>query len=222
MIRQWRGGTRLTIRIARGPTRDPESVKRMILDDPGIIEDGFLALDTHLRAGSGGLIDLLGVAPTGGLVFLEIENSGESELLSRIQAHQKWLASELSFLRLLYGGYRVHPFLEPRAMALAPEFSSTFLKKISELTFDVRPVRYRILRAGEELAVLLEPLGESLEWEPLPLAMKDQEEPVRPTVEAVPAPPSRVERLSPEEMDAFYRYEREQGQTASPTERIEP
>jgi len=206
-------GERLPIHTARGPDLDPETVKRTILEDPGIVEKGLFALDAHLRAGNGGLIDLLAVDGSGALVILEIDQSGEDDLLRRALEHQGWVGSQIHFLRKLYGAERVHPFREPRAVLLSNRFSRAFLAKVADLPVPVTPLVYRLHRSDGRTFLRLESPMESLMEPPAAVAALDDVLPGPSAFPAdVPAPPDSAapvaERLTHEEMEAFYRFER--------------
>ena len=198
-------GERLPIHTARRPGRDPETVKRTILEDPGKVEKGLFALDAHLRAGNGGLIDLLAVDGSGALVVLEIDRAGEDDLLRRALEHQGWVGSQIHFLRKLYGPERVHPFREPRAVLLAPQFSPAFVAKVAELPVPITPLVFRIDSAGGKSSLVLEA--------PVETVTPDRIFPGASAYAAdIPAPadsPATVaERLTHEEMEAFYHFER--------------
>ena len=199
-------GERLPIHTAREPGRDPEAVKRTILEDPGTIEKGLFALDAHLRAGNGGLIDLLAVDGSGALVVLEIDRAGEDDLLRRALEHHGWVGSQIHFLRKLYGAERVHPFREPRAVLLSTRFSRAFLARVADLPVPVTPLIYRLLDSDGQTLLRLEPMASVAAWG---RTLSDV-----PAIPAdVPAPPDSAapveERLTHEEMEAFYRFERE-------------
>jgi stage II sporulation SpoE-like protein len=123
---------------------DPEAIKMTILENPGIVEEGLVVLDTQLRAGSGGLIDLLAVDGSGALSILEIDRSGEEDLLNRSLEHQGWVGSQLHFLRRLYGEERIHPLRTPRAILLAENFSPAFLRKVPDLRIPITPLLVRL------------------------------------------------------------------------------
>jgi len=112
------------------------------------VEGGLFALDAHLRAGTGGLIDLLAVDGSRALTLVEIDRAGEDELLARSLEHHSWAASQIHFLRRLYGPDRIHPFRTPRAILLAREFSASFLRKVADLSTPLLPMVYRIRANG--------------------------------------------------------------------------
>ena len=168
----------------------------MILEDPGIIEEGLRILDAHLMAGRHGLIDLLGVDGCGSFVVLEIDRGNEAELLSRLHEHQSWVASQALFLRRLYATGPSNPFRPPRAMALSRRFSERFLQEIEELKQPVTLLHYRILFLQGLPALYLEPARD--DEIPAPGPVSD-------SVESLPLEP---ERLTPEEWEAFYGFER--------------
>ena len=199
-------GERLPIHTARGLGRDPEAVKRTILEDPGTVEKGLFALDAHLRAGNGGLIDLLAVDGSGALVVLEIDRAGEDDLLRRALDHKGWVGSQIHFLRKLYGAERVHPFREPRAILLSTQYSPAFLTKVADLPVPITPLLYRLLPSDEQPLLRLEsPTGVAAPDRTLPGASASPAD--------VPAPPDSIapaaERLTHEEMEAFYRFEKQ-------------
>lgn len=177
----------------------------MILGDPGIVERGFVALDGQVRAGSGGLIDLVAVDASGILALLEIDREGEEKLLARALEHRAWAVEQFQFLRHLYGGIRIHPFRLPRLVLVSHNYSPAFLQKLPELDVPVTPLVYRLLLSRGDLALYVEPAGEPAgepAWEPAP-----GEDEFLPEQSEAPAAPERAERLSPEELEAFYRFE---------------
>ena len=177
----------------------------MILANPGIVEEGFFPLDAHLRAGNGGLIDLLAVDASGALVVLEIDRSGEDHLLRRSLEHQGWILTQVNFLRRLYGPERIQPFRSPRAILLSSQFSPAFLARIAELPISISPMIYRLSLSGGGPSLRLERAA--------PEAGRQQADPPLPAfAEIFPAPaesPSpTAESLTSEELEAFYRFER--------------
>ncbi len=180
----------------------------MILENPGIVEADLFPLDTHLRAGNGGLIDLLAVDASGALAVIEIDRAGEDDLLRRSLEHQGWVGTQVHFLRRLYGPERIHPFRPPRAILLGKRFSSAFLRKISGLPVPITALIYRFAASEGPSSLHIEPAagGAGPEKEgPVPRSpVSLAEVPPPPDADAVGA-----ERLTSEELEAFYRYERE-------------
>jgi hypothetical protein len=178
----------------------------MILANPGIVEEGFFPLDAHLRAGNGSLIDLLAVDASGALAVLEIDRSGEDHLLRRSLEHQGWILTQVHFLRRLYGPERIQPFRSPRAILLSNQFSPSFLARVSELPISISPMTYRLSLSGG---------GPSLRLDrATPEAGAQQAGPGPPAfAEILPAPADPLsqaaESLTSEELEAFYRFERQ-------------
>ncbi len=169
----------------------------MILETPGIIEEELQVLDGHLRAGNGNLIDLIAVDARGVLTLLEFDRDDEEELFHRLLDHHAWVAAQALFLRRLYGGGRIDPFRTPRLFVLSHRFSGGFLKKLSYLKIPVEPRVYRLLVAGDEPALYVERAETWSAEEDFPAAAA-----------ADPSFPAAPERLSPEELEAFYDFER--------------
>lgn len=209
-------GERLTIRIARGPTRDSEPVKRSILADPGILEEGLRLLDAHLRAGDGELIDLLALDAQDGFVLIEIQREEGEDLLARITRHREWVASQCAFLRRLYGAGSINPLKLPRAIVLSEGFDAGFLEALRAAAPGILTLRYRILTASGRRLLHLEPAEEaegdaaSATSAPLQLRVPERDAsnaaPVEPAVQGFPDP--QPERLTVEELEAFYGFER--------------
>jgi hypothetical protein len=178
----------------------------MILANPGIVEEGFFPLDAHLRAGNGSLIDLLAVDATGALAVLEIDRSGEDHLLRRSLEHQGWILTQVHFLRRLYGPERIQPFRSPRAILLSNQYSSAFLARIAELPISISPMIYRLSLSGG---------GPSLRLErAVPEPGRQQVGPGPPRFAEILPPTadpssSAAECLTSEELEAFYRFERQ-------------
>jgi hypothetical protein len=180
----------------------------MILGDPGVVEDGFIALDAHLRAGCAGLVDLLGAASDGTLVLIEIEREGEEEMLRRGLARQGWVTAERLFLSRLYGVGRVDPFRAPRLVLVARRFTDGFLDKLDTLSVQTMALLYRILVARGEPALYLEPAREPEDLAALLEPRPDAPEHDPAGADPVPGmEPVAPERLSPEELEAFYAFE---------------
>jgi len=165
-------GERLTIHTAKKPRLNLETVKQTILAEPGVVESGLFALDAHLRAGSGGLIDLLAVDGSRALTLIEIDRSGEDDLLSRSLEHHSWAVSQIHFLRRLYGPDRVHPFRTPRAIMLARDFSSSFLRKVADLPVPLLPLVYRLQSNGNGRLLHVEAVVDLPPSEPTPGATR--------------------------------------------------
>jgi len=172
----------------------------MILEDPGIVEQGLVVLDGNLRAGAGSLIDFVATDVSGGLVLVEIGRESEDELILRILDHHCWVRSQAFFLRRLYGGGRIDPFRSPRTIVLSHHFSPRLLQRIASIRLFVTPLLYRLLLAGNEPALYLETVEESLGLGEVQGAAPG----VSPEKAANGA---EVERLSPEELEAFYHFE---------------
>jgi hypothetical protein len=170
-----------------------------------MVEEGFFPLDTHLRAGNGGLIDLLAVDTSGALAIVEIDRSGEDDLLRRSLEHQGWVGTQLHFLRRLYGPEKIHPFHSPRAILLSTRYSEPFLEKVADLPVPITPLVYQLSPSGQPSVVRLEaakPDGARGKAAPGTAVL-----PGGSPGAGNQAPPT-ADRLSPEELDAFYRFER--------------
>ena len=143
---------------------------------------------------------------SGALVILEIDRGGEDDLLRRALEHQGWVGSQIHFLRKLYGAERVHPFREPRAVLLSTRFSRGFLARVGDLPVPVTPLIYSLLHSDGRTSLRLEPMDGTAEQEKTLTG-------AFPFPADVPAPPDPVapvaERLTQEEMEAFYRFERQ-------------
>ena len=191
-------GTRLTIRIVRGPARDLETVKSLILEDPGILEDRLRVLDAHLRSGDGDLIDLLALDRHVNFVLIVIDRPDGESLLSRIQRHRQWIASQFLFLRKLYGAGPITS-KPPRVLVLAEQFENRLLEALRAQGSGMRLLTYRILMTGERPHLYVEPAPE-LPGETAPMSEEEL---------SIPSPESlSPERLSEEEWEAFYEFER--------------
>jgi len=195
VIHEPSSGERLTIRIVRGPTRDPDSAKSLILEDPGIIEEGFRILDAHLRAGRGGLIDLLAVDARGDFVVVELERAGEEDLLRRVREHHAWVSLQVPFLRKLYSAGPMSPFRPPRAIVLAESFSIQFVESARDQGLPLTLFHYRIFLSADRPMLYLEP-AEALE-PPAPHSIEAE-------LENLVLEP---DRLTPEEWEEFYGFE---------------
>ena len=142
---------------------------------------------------------------SGALVVLEIDRAGEDDLLRRALEHQGWVGSQIHFLRKLYGPERVHPFREPRAILLAEQFSRAFLSKVADLPVPITPLACRLISSDGLPSLCLEaPNGAAATDRILPGA------PASPADLPAPpdSPPIVAERLTHEEMEAFYHFER--------------
>jgi hypothetical protein len=158
-----------------------------------MVEDGLFLLDAHLRAGKGGLIDLLAVDKAGAFTLLEIERCGEDELFRRALQHLGWVVAQTPFLRRLYGAERIHPFRRARVILLSPEFSESFLAKVGEQSESMTAIVFTLSPDGKEEGGEAMIAGSAEEpWEPLP---------------AGEPPANPPERLTAEELEAFYRFE---------------
>ena len=166
-------------------------------------------LDGHLRSGDGDLLDLLAVDCRSGFVLIEIDRGDGEYFLSRILRHRQWVASQFLFLRKIY---RAGPIIKkpPRVLILAERFETRLLEALNRQSPGIQALTYRILMSGERPHLYLEPAPE------LPSASPAFEEP--PPQEMAPAEESSAEeqeppvpqpdRLSEEEWEAFYEFER--------------
>ncbi|HEU5180098.1 MAG TPA: hypothetical protein VFW45_04865 [Candidatus Polarisedimenticolia bacterium] len=199
-------GTRLTIRIVRGPARDPDTIKRLILADPGILEDRLRVLDGHLRSGDGDLIDLLAMDRHAEFVLIEIDRGDGESLVSRILRHRQWIASQFLFLRKLYGAGPITA-KPPRVIVLSEQFENKLLEALGSQGPGVRALTYRILLTGGGTHLYLEAAQE-----PLALPVLEELDQSGPPAEEEPVVPMpehlSPERLSEEEWEAFYEFER--------------
>ena len=175
--------------------------------DPGILEDRLRVLDAHLRSGDGDLIDLLALDRHAGFVLIEIERDNGEHLLSRIQRHRQWIASQFLFLRKLYGAGPITS-KPPRVLVLAEQFETRLLEGLLSQGSGIRALTYRILMTDGRPHLYVEPAPEltlAPYEEPYPLESGPAAE------EGLPNPePERLspERLSEEEWEAFYEFER--------------
>ena len=161
------------------------------------MEEGLRVLDSHLRSGDGSLIDLLAMDARGALVLIEIERDSEDELFLRLIDHQAWVVSQAPFLRRLYALPGLDIARTPRIIVLAHDYSATARARLRCLNLPLDSRTYRLLVAGDAPALYLESSEEAPAETALP----------RPVGVAAELP-SGAERLTPEELEMFYRFER--------------
>ena len=138
-------------------------------------------------------------------MVLEIDRAGEDDLLRRALEHQGWVGSQIHFLRKLYGPERVHPFREARAVLLASQFSPAFLAKVAELPVPISPLVFRIDSAGGKPSLVLEAPVETVTPDRI---LPGVSAPPADIPEPVDSPAIVAERLTHEEIEAFYHFER--------------
>ena len=143
-------------RAARGPSGDPVGLKAAILSDPSIIEKGLRIVDTDLRAGGAGEIDLIGIDRAGALALIAIVADDPGETLLRLLDQYLWIGEQRDLLERAYSKGGMAPRLPVRCLLLAPGFSHAFLQRLSLLTVDVYPYLARRARARDG-AWLVEP-----------------------------------------------------------------
>jgi hypothetical protein len=129
--------------------------------------------------------------------------------MRRVRDHQAWVASQIHFLRRLYGVGSFSPFRPPKVVVLAHNFTPQFMESLQELEIPVTPLHYRILLSGVSFLLYLEPAGEANSGPPGFVA-GELEEPVL-------AP----ERLTAEEWDEFYGFEQRRLAEEELSERVE-
>ncbi len=160
------------------------------------------------------MIDLLALDRHIGFVLIAIERHDGEYLLSRILRHRHWIASQFLFLRKLYGAGPITA-KPPRVIVLSEQFEDKLLEALSSHGPGIRTLTYRILMTGGEPHLYLEPAAE-LPWAPpvleeltrTPSALEEMRPLETPTLaEEVPVL-SQPERLSEEEWEAFYEFER--------------
>jgi hypothetical protein len=145
----------------------------------------------------------------GDFTLVELEQSGEPELLKRLRNHQAWVASQALFLRRLYGVGSFSPFRPPRVVALSDAFSPQFAEGLRGLGIPVTLLHYRILLSGEHPMLYLEPAGLE-ELSSSSILPDELEDPVL-------AP----ERLTAEEWEEFYGFEQRRLAAEKFSERVE-
>jgi hypothetical protein len=156
------------------------------------------------------------VDKAGALTLLEIERCGEEELLRRALQHLQWVVAQTPFLRRLYGAERIHPFRRARVILLAREFSESFLAKVGEQSEPMTAILFTLSSNGngQEKACVhaARSAAEQVQTETPAMpsdfaarapAIQESPEPL-PAGEPLDNPP---ERLTAEELDAFYRFE---------------
>ena len=149
------------------------------------------------------MIDLLALDRHAGFVLIEIERPDGEDLLSRILRHRQWVASQFLFLRKIYGAGPITG-KPPRVLVLAEQFETRLLEGLLSQGSGIRALTYRILMSDGRPHLYVEPAPEP------PLTLSGMEEPRPPETaaaeEEIPTP--EPARLSEEEWEAFYEFER--------------
>lgn len=142
-------------------------------------------------------------------VLIEIDRADGEHLFSRIQRHRQWIASQFLFLRKLYGAGPITA-KPPRVIVLSEQFEQKLLEAQRSQGPGFRALTYRILVTDGGSHLYVEPALEP----PLPLSVLEELHPLEtsPVAEEEPvvAMPEHLspERLSEEEWEAFYEFER--------------
>ncbi len=151
--------TRLADLTLAGSPRRPQLIEglRARLDDVGpavrLIADGVRGADAN--------IDFVGVEPTGRVVLIFVgREGGDLELIGRAVAQRAWVEPRIRDWIQLAPNLGVRPGAGARAVLLCPSFRHETEVAAAALGDQaVSLVRYRCLRNGSSLEILIEPIA---------------------------------------------------------------
>lgn len=101
--------------------RDP--LISLLNKNSGALEDGLRAIDANIPWETGSPIDLVAVDGSNQLVIIDLETSGNDQLLLRGICHFDWFVRNVPILRRMYHGRVIDFSSTPRLFLIAPEFS---------------------------------------------------------------------------------------------------
>src|SRR6185436_11598220 len=106
--------------------------------------------------------------------------------------HLAWVVAQTPFLRRLYGAERIHPFRRARVILLSHDFSESFLAKVDEHSESMTAIVFTLSSDGNGREKAVAANADATAAEP----------------EEIELPAGPPERLTSEELEAFYRFER--------------
>jgi len=146
-------------RIATGPVTDTERVKRLILADPSIVEEGLRVLDVDLSTGSSGTTDLVAADSAGSLTLVALCSADADAVLLRLLDQYAWAAEQRDLLGRLYASGGLVAGRPPRCLLLASSFTHAFLRRLEFLSIAVSPCLVLARAARGAGTIQVEPAG---------------------------------------------------------------
>ncbi len=150
------------------PPRRPQLVEGLRLRLGEVVPALRLIAEGVLGAES--RIDFVGVEPTGRLVLILVGEAGEDlELIARAVAQRAWVAPRVRDWIQLAPNVGMRPGAGARAVLLCPSFRREAESAAAALGDEVVSLaRYRCLRNGGALEILVEPISRAAERESTP------------------------------------------------------
>jgi len=113
------------IKVKAVSVREKEELEPLLIENPGIIEEGLRVIGHQLATDSGPL-DILAVDSEGVLVVVELKNEAADSHLDQGLRYYDWCRQNISWIARAYGGKaKINPDATPRLMLIAPAFTDT-------------------------------------------------------------------------------------------------
>jgi hypothetical protein len=107
-------------------TPQKDSLVSLLNSQTGILEDGLKAIDTNVPVDFAGPVDLVAVDRFDKLCLIDIDLSGNDDLLLRGIYHFDWFVRNVPIVRRMYHGRVIDFSAHPRIFLVAPKFSAMF------------------------------------------------------------------------------------------------
>jgi hypothetical protein len=179
------------LKLQRISLTDPLLLRKLVLDQinelPGRVE----LLEENLASESGPLC--LGIDEERRLVLIHTTVHEDTAILVRVLSQMKWMVRSHALLSRVFSNQGVASPQTPRAVLIAPSFSTPFMDAVTYTGADIELHRYQALEIDRQTALLLDPV-----WIPQDRKPK----PAVPISTVAPSVSSRIE-LTNEERSFF-------------------
>jgi len=144
-------------RMATDPVGEPGRLKALLLGDPSVIEAGIRVLDTDLKAGTAGTVDILALDRSGQLAVLAFSETEPEAPLRRLLDQFLWARDQYDLLARAYASQGLGAEPNVRALLLAGSYSFPFLRRLDLLAVEVTPYLVQTARIKGADAITVRP-----------------------------------------------------------------
>jgi hypothetical protein len=145
----------ISTHIERSRAGDSDRLRALILAEPSRVDPGLCALDSSLKAGPFGLIDIIARDRAGSLVIGAVAGDTPDATLLRLIDQYSWAIDQRALLERLYSSEGVLADRPIRCLIVASSFSPSFLRRLTCLSFEVTAyLGLEVSVAGERTFVI--------------------------------------------------------------------
>jgi hypothetical protein len=127
----------ISTHIERSRAGDPDRLKALILTEPSRVDPDLRVLDSSLKAGPFGLIDIVAKDRAGSLVIGAVAGEEPDTALLRLIDQYAWTVDQRSLLERLYSPEGVVAGRPIRCLIVAASLTPAFLRRVACLSFEV-------------------------------------------------------------------------------------